>query len=86
MSTYLKRQCLFDVSIGPLRKLKSYEENIDWLNIFDRAYGIMCLEMSPTIHHLIDSAEYPFELWKFLEKDFGVQEIEEEARIEPNVS
>ena len=43
MSAYLKRQCLFDVSIGALSEPKSYEENIDWLNNFDRAYGIMCL-------------------------------------------
>ena len=60
MSAYLKRKCLFDVSIDALSEPESYEENIDWINNCDRAYGIMCLEMSPDIHHLIDSAEYPF--------------------------
>ena len=43
MSAYLKRQCLFDVSIGALSEPESYEENIYWLNNFDRDYGIMCL-------------------------------------------
>ena len=62
MSAYLKRQCLFDVSIGTLSEPESYEEKIDWLNNCDRDYGIMFLGMYPNIYHLIDSSEYPFEL------------------------
>ena len=76
MSAYLKRQCLFDVSIGASRKHESYEEKIDWINNCDRDHGIMFLVISPNIHHLIYSAKYPFELWKNLDKDFGLQEIE----------
>ena len=79
-------KCLFDVSIGALSEPKSDEEKIASLNDCDRAYGIMCLEMSPNIHHLIDSVEYPFELWKILEKAFGVQEVEAKAWSEPNIS
>ena len=86
MSAYLKRQCLFDVSIGALSEPESYEEKIDWINNCDRDYGIMCLGISPNIHHLIDSAEYPFELWKNLDKTFGLREIEDEAWSEPNIS
>ena len=86
MSVYLKRQCLFDVSIGALNEPESYEENIDWINNCDRDYGIMCLGMSPNIHHLIDSDEYPFYLWKNLDKYFGLQEIEDEAWSKPNIS
>ena len=86
MSAYLKRQCLFNVSIGALSEPKSYEEKIDWLNNCDRAYGIMCLGMSPSIQHLIYSVEYPFELWNNLDKAFGVQEIEDEAWRKPNIS
>ena len=67
-SAYLKRQCLFDVSIGALGEPKSYEDNIDWINY----YGIMCFGMSPNIHHLIDYVEYPFELWRNLDKAFGL--------------
>ena len=62
------------------------EEKIDWLNNCDRAYGIMCLGMSPNIYHLIDSTEFPFELWKILDKAFGLQEIEDEAWSEPSIS
>ena len=62
MSAYLKRKCLFDVSIGALSEPDSYEEKIDWINNCDRDYGIMCLGMSPNIYHLIDSAEFPFEI------------------------
>ena len=72
MSAYLKRKCLFDVSIGALSEPESYEEKIDWLNNCDRAYGIMCLGMYPNIYHLIDSVEFPFELWKILDKAFGL--------------
>ena len=46
----------------------------------------MCLGMSPNIHHLIDSIEYPFELWKNLDKAFGLEEIEDEAWSEPSIS
>ena len=70
MSVHLNWNCLFEVYIGALSKPESYEENIDWINNCDRAYGVMCLAMSPNIHHLIDSTEYPFELWKNLEKAF----------------
>ena len=82
----MKRQCLFDVSIGALSEPESCEENIDWINNCDRDYGIMCLGMSPNIYHLIDSAEYPFELWNNFDKAFGVHEVEDEAWSEPIIS
>ena len=85
MSAYLNRQCLFDVSIGALSEPKSYEEKIDRINNCDISYRIMCLGMYPNIYHLIYSAEYPFELWKMLDKDFGLQEIEDEAWSKPNI-
>ena len=86
MSTYLKSQCLFEVSIGALSKLESYEDKIDWLDNSDRAYVIMCLGMSPNIHHLIYSVEYQFDLWNNLDKAFGMQEVEDEAWSKPNIS
>ena len=45
----------------------------------------MCLGMDPNIYHLIYFAEYPFELWKNLDKAFGLQEIEDEAWSEPSI-
>ena len=86
MTAYLKRKCLFDVSIGALREPESYEEKIDQINNCDRDYGIMCLGIAPNIHHLIYSTEYLIELWNNLDKYFGVQEVEEEAWSEPNMS
>ena len=86
MSAYLKRHCVFEVSIGALREPESYEENIDWINNCDINYGIMCLGMSPNMHHLIESVEYPFELWNNLDKAYGLQEIEDEAWSETNIS
>ena len=86
MSAYLKRKCLFEVSIGALSEPKSYKEKIDWLNNCDRDYGIMCLGMSSNIHHLIDSAKYPFDLWNNLDNAFGMQEVEDEAWSEPSIS
>ena len=41
MSAYLKRQCLFDVSIGALSEPESYEDTIGWINNCDKDYGIM---------------------------------------------
>ena len=75
----MKRQCLFDVSIGALSEPKSYEEKIDRINNCDISYRIMCLGMSPNINHLIYYVEYPFDLWNNLDKDFGVQKVEDEA-------
>ena len=60
MSAYLKRQCLFDVSISALSEPQYYREKIDWINNCDRDYSIMCLGMSPNIYYLIDSAKFPF--------------------------
>ena len=72
MSTYLKMKCLFDVSIGALSEPEYYEGKIYWLNNCDICYGIMCLGIYPNIHHLIYYVEYPFELWKNLDKAFGL--------------
>ena len=47
---------------------ESDEEKNDWLNDCDSAYGKMCLAMSRKMWYLIDSAEYPFELWSNLDR------------------
>ena len=44
----------------------------------------MCLGMSPNIYHIIDSVEFPFELWNILDKAFGLQEIEDQAWSKPS--
>ena len=42
--------------------------------------------MSPNIHHLTNYVENPFELWNNLDKDFGMQEVEDEEMSEANIS
>ena len=66
MSAHLKRQCLYNLSIGVVNE-SSYKEKSDWFNDCDTTYGIMCLAMSPKLYYLINSVEYPFELYSNLE-------------------
>ena len=49
-----------------------YEEENDWLNDCDREYGSMCMVMSPNMHYLMDSTEYPFNLWRNVDRDFSL--------------
>ena len=73
MCTYIKRQCLYDVSIGAVREPNSCQEKYDWLNDNDRAYGTMCLAIPPTMHYLLDSDDYLFELWRNIDEALGMQ-------------
>ena len=69
MIASLKRQGLYEVSIG-LGK-ESYEYENDWLNHGDRAFGTICMAFSPSLRYFIDSAEYPKDLWTGLDITFG---------------
>ena len=69
MISSLKRKCLYEVSIG-LGK-ESYEDENDWINDDDRAFGAICLALSPSLRYLIGSVEYPKDLWTKLDKTFG---------------
>ena len=57
MISSLKIQGLYEVSIG-LGK-ESYEDDNDWLNDDDRAFGRIFLVFSQSMSYLIDSLEYP---------------------------
>ena len=74
MCAYLKRQCIYDVSIGVVREPESYQEKDAWLNGNDRAYGTMCLAIPPTMCYLLDSVDYPIELWRNLDEALGMQQ------------
>ena len=50
---------------------ESYENDNDWLNDYDRAFGAICLALSPSLRYLIGSAEYPKDLWTKLDRTFG---------------
>ena len=72
MCAYLKRKCLYDVSISAMRELDSCQEKCDWLNDNDRSYGTMCLTITPTMRYLTDSTEYPFKLWINIDEALGM--------------
>ena len=52
MVAYLEIHELFDVFIGAGKD--SYEEENDWINDYDRAYGSMVMVMSPNMCYLMD--------------------------------
>ena len=55
MISYLKRQGLYEVSIGIGKE--SYEYDNVLLNNGDRDYGTICEAFPPSLRYLIDSAE-----------------------------
>ena len=86
MRTYLKRQCLFDVSIGALSEPESYEENIDWINNCDIYYGII---LFGNVSKYTSSHRFCWvSIWALEQfgQAFGMQEVEDEAWSEPNIS
>ena len=80
MIASLKRQGLYEVSIG-LGK-KSYENDNDWLNDGDRAFGAIGLALSPILYYLIGSIEYPKDLWTKLERTFGKNNEDHNRNLE----
>ena len=69
MIASLKRRGLYEVSIG-LGK-ESYENENDWLNDGDIAFGAICLALPRSLFYLIGSAKYPKEVWIKLDRTFG---------------
>ena len=69
MIAYLKRQGLYEVSIGFGKESYEYEKH--WLNYGDRAFGRIGLVVSPRLRYLIDSAEYQKHIWTKLDRTFG---------------
>ena len=66
MIAYLKRQYIYEVSIGLGED--SFEREEYWLNECDATYGTMCMALSPSMRYLKRSVENPKDLWKILEK------------------
>ena len=69
MVSSLKRQGLYAISIGVGEE--SYEETSDWLDDCDREIGDICLAISLSMLYLIDSVEYPKDLWTTLDRVLG---------------
>ena len=54
MISSLNRKDLYEVSIGIGKEY--YENENEWLNDGDRAFGTICLAFSPSLRYLIDYA------------------------------
>ena len=80
MIASLKRRGLYEVYIG-LGK-ESYENDNYWLNDGDRAFGAICLALSPSLCYLIGSAKYPKDLWTKLDRTFGKHNEDHNSTLE----
>ena len=68
MVAYLKRQGIYELCIG-LGK-QSYKDENEWINESDRDFGTigMAFWKSPSLRYLIESAEYPKDIWTKLDR------------------
>ena len=82
MIASLKRQDLYEVSIG-LGK-ESYDNDNDWLNDGDAAFGEIGRSLSPSLCYLIGSVEYPKDLWTKLDRTFGKNNEDHYINLEIN--
>ena len=80
MISSLKRQYLYSLSIGYGEE--SYEEPSDWMNDCDRAFGYICMVISPSMHYLIDSIEYPKDLQTTLDRFLGKDNEDPSSYVE----
>ena len=71
---------LYEISIGDGEE--SYEEPSDWLNDYDRAIGAICLAISPCMRYLIDSVDYPKDLWTTLDRVLGKDNEDPSSYVE----
>ena len=80
MISYLKRQGLYEISIGVGEEF--YEEPSVQLNDYDRAFGVRCLVISLTMRYLIDSTTYPKDLWTTLDRVLGKHNEDSSSYLE----
>ena len=80
MISYLKRQGLYEIYIGSCEE--SYEETSDWLNDHDRAIRAICLAIPPCMCYLIDSIDYPKDIWTTLDRVLGKDNEDPSSYVE----
>ena len=78
--SYLKRQGLYDISIGASEE--SYEEASDWMNDYNRAIRAIFLAISPGVRYLIDSVDYLKDLWTTLDRVLGKDNEDPSSYVE----
>ena len=54
ITKFMKRKCIFGITMGTKIEPLLDDENLKWLNRYDKAYGILRLFASPNIlDHII---------------------------------
>ena len=76
----LKRKDLYEVS-SRLGK-DSYENDNDCLNDSDRSFETICLALSPSLHYLVKSIEYPKDIWTKLDRTFVKHNEDHNSNLE----
>src|SRR5882757_6343948 len=84
MIASLKRRGLYEVSIGIGKEY--YENENDWLNDCDRAFGTIGLALDDILYYLYCFAEYPKEVWTILDKTFGKHNEDHNSTLEITAS
>ena len=59
-----------------------FERKDDWINECDAAYGTMCMALSPSMHYLKISVKNPKDLWKILDRTFGMIDEDHNSTLE----
>ena len=80
MISSLKGQYIYEVSIG-LGKY-SYEDDNDQINDGDRAFVTICLALSPSLRYLVKSVEYPKDVQKKMDRNFGKHNEDHNRNLE----
>ena len=61
---------------------ESYENENDWINDSDRAFGSISLALDDSLYFVIDFPGYPKELWTQLDRTFGKQNEDHNSTLE----
>ena len=61
---------------------ESYENENDWINESDRAFGEIGMALSPNSYYLIGSVEYTKDLWTKLDRTFGKHNEDHNSTLE----
>ena len=62
MMNFLKSKCLFRITMGTEIEPLLDAKKTRWINGYDKAYGIICIVVSPNIFDHIISIESPNEI------------------------
>ena len=81
MIAYMKKRGLYEVSIGLGKEY--YENENEWINDCDRAFGTIGLALDDSLYYLIPNhAEYQKKFWPILDRTFGKHNEDHNSTLE----